>query len=360
MGIVIYGAQGIALGTYKAIKTLYPEKQVLCFLVTDMGNNAPTLGGIPVRELGAFVFGMSQEEKEHIEVWIATPENVMGVIEESLDEAGLYHHVRISSQRWADMMQSAFARTGEHLPLSVYPMGNHKPSLHVYKMIHCGDKALQTKVTDIEYVESLQVGAALTEERISRLTDHIGDNISSRNGNYSELTGLYWMWKNRLVEEQDSFHAYYGLAHYRRHLNLTEDDLFRLVDNDIDVVLPYPMPYEPNIGAHHERYLSDAEWQAVLTALAELQPEYAAAFSDVLELEYFYNYNVIIAKGNVLDDYCKWLFPLLFRIEEINDPDGSKKPNRYMGYVGETLETLYFMYHKEDLRIAHSGCKFLL
>ena len=75
---------------------------------------------------------------------------------------------------------------------------------------------------------------------------------------------------------------------------------------------------------------------------------------------YLYNYNIIIAKGNVLSDYCEWLFPILFRIEEINDPNGTKKPNRYIGYVGETLETLYFMYNKDKLIIAHAGCKFLL
>lgn len=62
----------------------------------------------------------------------------------------------------------------------------------------------------------------------------------------------------------------------------------------------------------------------------------------------------------MLDDYCSWLFPLLFRIEEINDPVGEKTSNRYIGYIGETLETLYFMYHKDKLKIAHSGCRFLI
>ena len=38
-----------------------------------------------------------------------------------------------------------------------------------------------------------------------------------------------------------------------------------------------------------------------------------------------------VANKNVLDDYCKWLFRLLFRIEEINNLDGKKEPNRYLG-----------------------------
>jgi len=50
----------------------------------------------------------------------------------------------------------------------------------------------------------------------------------------------------------------------------------------------------------------------------------------------------------------------LFRIEEINNPNGNKEPNRYIGYVGETLETLYFMHNKDKLKIAHTGCRFLV
>ena len=119
------------------------------------------------------------------------------------------------------------------------------------------------------------------------------------------------------------------------------------------------MPYEPNIEAHHLRYLCDSEWNAVLQALYELQPEYAEAFKSILKQGYLYNYNVILAKKDVLDDYCSWLFPLLFRIEEINDPNKEKEPNRYIGYVGETLETLYFMYNKNGLNVSHAGCKFL-
>lgn len=51
---------------------------------------------------------------------------------------------------------------------------------------------------------------------------------------------------------------------------------------------------------------------------------------------------------------------VLQALEELNDPEGVKAPNRFVGYIGETLETLYFMYNKENLRIAHAGCRFLV
>ena len=190
------------------------------------------------------------------------------------------------------------------------------------------------------------------------IRDNMGDGISEKNGNYSELTGLYWIWKNRLCIQKDE--DYYGLTHYRRFLNLSEDDLLRLQDNDIDAMLPFPMPYAPNIGAHHRRYLSEKEWKTGIQALRECSSEYAETFDEVLEQEYLYNYNIILAKRKVLEEYCAWLFPILFRAEEINDPKGRKSPDRFIGYLGENLETLYFNYHKDHLWITYAGCGFLV
>lgn len=42
----------------------------------------------------------------------------------------------------------------------------------------------------------LLVGAESKDEDYGFLCDNTGDNISYKNNQYSELTGLYWMWKN--------------------------------------------------------------------------------------------------------------------------------------------------------------------
>ena len=134
----------------------------------------------------------------------------------------------------------------------------------------------------------------------------------------------------------------------------------RLVDNGVDAVLPYPLPYEPDINAHHERYVKEMDWNAALQALEKLQPEYAAVFPEILGQQYLYNYNVILAKKSVLREYCEWLFPILFRIEELSIPKGSMRSDRYIGYLGETLETLYFMKNADRLNIVHAECRMLV
>ena len=399
MDLVIFGAQGTALGAYEAIHNLYPIRNIRCFLVTDRGNNAEYLSGVPVLELETFANALSTEEKEDLEILIATPENMMPEIETSLESHGFFCHVRLTSSRWSELMHCYCAGEKDFMPLRALPVGYHRANMHVFMAKFHKDKQLSARYGLPEWITPIQVGAVLSPRRVANILDCDGENISAKNGNYSELTALYWIWKNRLrcpadgigvhpsdrAEERPSGglgggssarpgsassgsagNEYYGLSHYRRILEFTEDDVLRLVDNGVDVVLPYPMPYEPDIEEHHRRYLKEEDWKAVRRAVWELQPEYSKAFPSVLEQKYLYNYNIILARKEVLAEYCEWLFPILSRVEELSVPRGKDRADRYIGYIAETLETLYFMYHAADkpaknrLNIMHAGCRFLL
>ena len=375
MDLVIYGAQGIALGICEAIHCLYPLRRVRCFLVSKRGMNPEKLMGIPVIELENFSKLISEEEKKKIEILIATPENRMMEIEKNLDSYGLHGYVRLTSSRWAELMGYYYACRKEYTPLRVLPIGYHKAELHIFMAKFYRDKPLNSAFSMPAWIIPIQVGAALCKERVADIVDCDDENISVKNVNYSELTALYWIWKNVLEDSRgkdkliyrnkgekkviQEKKEYFGLSHYRRVLELSEDDVLRLEDNDVDVVLPYPMPYEPDIEEHHKRYLADCDWKALLTALEELQPEYAHAFPAILHQQYFYNYNIILARKSVLREYCSWLFPILERIEQLSSPKGWERQDRYIGYMGETLETLYFMYNRNNLNIVHTGCKFL-
>ena len=53
------------------------------------------------------------------------------------------------------------------------------------------------------------------------LKDNEGENISSKNKNFCELTGIYWMWKN--IDAN-----FYGMMHYRRYISLENKLEYRL------------------------------------------------------------------------------------------------------------------------------------
>ncbi len=217
------------------------------------------------------------------------------------------------------------------------------------------DEQLQNAAALPAWLTPIQAGAALTKERVARVIDCTGDHISHKNPNYCELTVLYWMWKNCVLLDTGKTPRYYGLFHYRRWLDLKDEDMDRMIGCDVDVVLPYPTIHEPDIREHHARYIKESDWEAMLQALSELSPAYYAAYDLVFSQEYLYNYNIFIAKKNLLKQYCEWLFPILERIEELSRPKGSQRADRYIGYIGENLLTLYFMYHQKDFNIAHTG-----
>ncbi|MCR5777849.1 MAG: DUF4422 domain-containing protein [Lachnospiraceae bacterium] len=358
MNLIIFGAQGYALGTYEALKTLYPKRKVLCFLVTEMGYNAPSIKGIPVYEIDKFADTLNSDERRDIQVLIATPENVQPEIEETLQNYGFCNYIRLTSDRWSEMMKLFHIKFGRFLPVAALPVGFNKPFIRIFMAKSHKDRPLRHSDRLPDYMFPLQVGSGNCDIRIADLYDNTGENISIKNGNYSELTGLYWIWKNKLNiigTSEDDKNQYYGLVQYRRMFDFSDDDLMRLYDNEVDVVLPYPLPYEPDIHAHHERYLRNEDWQALLVALEELQPEYASYFPIVLGQHYLYNYNVILARKSVLREYCEWLFQILDRVEELTD--AKNRSDRYIGYMAETLETLYFMKNSDKLNIVHTACK---
>ena len=360
MKIAVFGAQGYALGTYDALTTLYPEQGVECFLVSSLKGNASMLGGKPVVEVEPFSAGLSEDEKKDYLIYIATPDNIQDEIVALLDGYGFSNYIKVDSAKWTELMDGYFKASGGLVTLASLPSGDKKPSINYYMAKFYKDRELKTKINLPHFVHPLQVGAALTDVRVSDLVDSEGENISRKNPNYCELTGLYWIWKNALCIGGDTDNQYYGLCQYRRMFEFSDEDLRRLTGNDVDVVLPYPLPYEPNIHAHHERYIKDVDWKALNQALRELQPEYADAFEDILNQRYLFNYNVILAKKKVLRDYCAWLFPILERTEELSVPKGADRADRYIGYMGETLETLYFMCNSNNLNIVHTNCRMLV
>ena len=66
----------------------------------------------------------------------------------------------------------------------------------------------------------LHVGKAGKQD-FGLIGDNTGDNISAKNANFCELTGIYWAWKNLKTD-------YIGLCHYRRYFG------HKLHSNDIE------------------------------------------------------------------------------------------------------------------------------
>ncbi|MFT3952094.1 MAG: DUF4422 domain-containing protein [Oscillospiraceae bacterium] len=346
MKLAIYGAQSLALGMYTALRALHPALEITGFVVTERQGNPARLAGLPVTELARVT-----DSDTHF--LIAVPENLHAEITAELRARGFHRYTCMDSEKEACLMERFYRLHTPFAPLRDLPAGSEPARLFVYQVKNTKDQPLRNPAALPDWVVPIQSGAAMTDERVAALTDSDGDGISEKNEAYSELTALYHLWKNAHRLAPGS--AYDGLFHYRRSLALDETDLRRIEAGQPDMILPFPTIHAPDINAHHTRYLTQSDWDAMRRALEELQPAYARAFDGIFAQQYFYNYNMLIAKREVLARYCAWLFPILARTEELAALTGSARGKRYLGYLGESLLTLYVLFHQKELKLAHTG-----
>lgn len=225
-------------------------------------------------------------------------------------------------------------------------------SLAIYMAVCALDKPLSEPLRASGFVTPIQVGTALTDERIAAVTDNEGDNISDRNRRYSEMTAFYWIWKHAKAD-------YLGLCHYRRLFVNPDGIADKLQRVDIDALLPLPTLCEHSVHEDYLlKYIPDV-WRPMMDVLQECSPEYYEASKEIFQGRIFYASNMCILKREVLDDLCSWMFPIVMEVENRVGDLQDTYYNRYAGFCTERLITLYFLYNKNNWKIAHAEKVFI-
>lgn len=186
--------------------------------------------------------------------------------------------------------------------------------------------------------KAVQGGRALHPDLdLGFLNDNTGDNISARNPFWSELTVLYWGWKNISDVE------YMGLNHYRRYFDIDVNDIDALMDG-YDMIVGK----SNTMMSNHERarnlmhMTSIEDYYVFADTFLSMHPECEQAF-----MEYFYHsrksypFQMFIASKKLYDEYCQFMFPVLFETEKRVKPHGYTRQKRTVGYFGEWFLGLY-------------------
>ena len=350
----IFGARSVAIGIIRAIRECYGGARIKGCVVSSLEDNPREIEGLRVQELKEFEAQFSDAEKQNVRILIATPVYVQEEISDTLRVFGFENLICIDSEMEEDLMRKYYTSKKLFPSLKdVTALSADAASATVIAVCHNADRRLRFNYVNAPWVKNIQVGAVLTDIKLHEMTDMTGENISDKNPVYCELTGLYWMWKN-LIDERRA-EEYFGLYHYRRVLDIDENDLKRISGADVDVVLPYPMIHVPNIKEHHTRYTHEAEWGLLLEAVRELAPEYMESYGEIFGGEYFYNYNMFLAKGKIVDELCGWMFPVFFRLEELCKRSGIVPAKRYIAYFGESMMTWFFMKNANRWKMLHTG-----
>lgn len=175
--------------------------------------------------------------------------------------------------------------------------------------------------------------------------DDSGDNISDQNCYYSELTGLYWVWKNvRDIE-------YVGTCHYRRYLlhqgsPFTEQGIADVLSN-YDVIttktLQLNYSYYEGFCSHHKPMYLDETARVI----AERYPEYHETFSQLVHEKHTYFGNMLICRKGLYDTYCTWLFDILFELQRrINVEEEDSYHRRIFGFISEFLQYVWIVHNR--------------
>ncbi len=199
---------------------------------------------------------------------------------------------------------------------------------------------------DAEYgglYHPLHVGHAISDD-LGYPGDDTGDNISSRNRSWCELTGIYWLWKNITCD-------IIGICHYRRYFVHNEDFLKKdqieslLKDNDVIVSRSTCTEYE-NLYKHYADQHVEKDLKICREVLVSKYPEYQNAFDLCMSCNLFTLGNMMICRKSVFDEYCSWLFDILFEAEKkIDISSYDTFQARVMGYLSERLLRVWLLHN---------------
>jgi len=228
----------------------------------------------------------------------------------------------------------------------------------------------------------IQVGVALDEREFleGKLKDCDGDNISTKNRSYCELTAQYWAWKNDAAD-------YYGFFHYRRYLSFDPKSLvdhtnsqkvkrsplpyrnYKLPDEqtlnllgyteenikDIigryDIIAPLAEQMYVSVYDHYKKapfhHIEDLD--LVLKIIEQKYPEFKAAAQEYMAGTKHYFCNMFVMKRELFFNYCAWLFSILQEFDRQTDfTKYSGKACRVDGYLGERLFGVYYTWLKKQ------------
>lgn len=186
------------------------------------------------------------------------------------------------------------------------------------------------------------------------------DNISDLNAYFSELTGIYWVWKNYKGQEN------IGICHYRRFF--TDDRLEKLTSSQFDAILKdYDLITSKNIKTDityrqtFARAHNIADLDAVGDVIKRIYPEYGAAFDEVMAGHDQYFGNIFVMNRQLYDEYCEWMFTILMEAMPSIDMTGyNAYQQRVYGFLTENLPLVYIKARglkNYECQVAYTGEK---
>ncbi len=178
------------------------------------------------------------------------------------------------------------------------------------------------------------------------LGDNTGNHISNLNMLYGELTGMYWIWKNYIGNEN------IGICHYRRFFINEEGKMLGEVDYNKQLS-EYDIMTSPaiNEGVSYFEYFSKAHGKRNILlegeVIKKICPEYYNSFQECMTDSRHYYGNLMVTTRELFDKYCEWLFTIFAEMSEYIDLSGLDEYHRRVyGFLSEQLLMVWIKVNK--------------
>lgn len=201
----------------------------------------------------------------------------------------------------------------------------------------------------------IKVGSGCFEMDDSE-SDSTGDNISTLNYKYCELTALYWIWKN-------SKEKIVGLNHYRRFFSINGQILQESVLNKLmvsyDIIIPKKRNYYIfTIDKHYEKAHYKKDLDILKRVIQENYPEYVESFDIVMKGTTLSLYNMFVMRKELLNEYSEFLFSVLDMVDKrIDTKNYDPYQRRVIGFLAERVFNVWVMENKNKLKIKYLKVK---
>lgn len=204
------------------------------------------------------------------------------------------------------------------------------------------------KIINLKNCIPIEVGAEKRTNFLYPYRDNIGDNISLENKYYGELTGLYWVWKNQNIDDDDMV----GFCHFNKALDISETKAYKLLfgNNKYDFLVADHTYITP----HRQK----DELLAITTILSQDYPEYYQIWKNLYKDDGSGNEcnaaQLFITKGKYFNEYCNFLFDVLKKMRKIiGDKDGTPYDTRYCAFMGERLLSVFIRTNRLQYKECH-------
>lgn len=213
----------------------------------------------------------------------------------------------------------------------------------------------------------IKVGRNVSDEEAEKhnyLLDNVGDNISSENPYYCELTAQYWAWKN--LDESVAY--YIGINHYRRYFFdyrlkskefkndiISKDRIISILEKK-KAIMSFPTVKYAGYGTLYKNKPDteqDKHWVIIRDIIKKDYPELVDSFEKVLYGRFTTWGNMVITTKDIFDNYSAWIFEILKKYDKELEERGERRIPRVDGFLSEYLLLVWFHKHLKRREIKY-------